>query len=1055
MTPATPAAPEPVVDEISALIEVLHHTGQRLEELTGGEVDAVTDRNGRTFILRRAQDQLRQSEAARQAAILNALPAHIALLDTQGVIISVNEAWRNFADANGLLGPGHAVGLNYVALCEQAIGNDAPEARRIAAEIRLVLCGDSASFSTTYACHTATQERWFLISVTPLGDGRSTGAIVMHLNVTTERQSSDSLRNSELRFRQMAENIRDVFYLYEADGTNMLYISPAYAEIWGRSCESLYAHPQDWTETIHRDDWAATTTKYQQALAAGEFELEFRIVRPDGSIRWIESRGFPIRDPSGAIVRITGVARDITQGKQQALDLRESERRFSTMLQNVELASVMLDLQGRITYCNPWLLALTGWSSEEVIGQDWFKFFLAPEFQDTSGGFAALLAGQPDAAWPRDNEILTRSGERRMIRWNNSVLRSGSGAVIGSASIGQDITEQTRSSLRIKRLNRVYAMLSGINSLQVRVTDRDELLNEACRIAVEAGGFQTSWIGMLDRVAMQVDLVASAGLGEELAQVVQKGLSLSNIAVPGNTVASRVVNGKESVVFNNLPENARNGFGAQHVQAGVLSMALLPLVVAGEAVGVFALCADELDFFQTEELGLLSELAGDIAFAIDHIGKQERIAYLAYYDVLTGLANRSLLLERVAQYLRIAANGGHQLGLFLIDVERFKNINDSLGQVAGDALLRQIGQWLSRIVGDANLVARVGADHFAILRPQIAPGEDLRELVEKRMDAFLNHPFQVEDTLVRIAFKAGVAVFPADGADADTLFRHAEAALKQAKARGERYLFYKEKMSTSVAGKVTLENQLRQALDKGEFVLHYQPKVNLASGKLSSAEALIRWNDPRTGLVPPGHFIPILEETGLIYEVGRWALRQARADYLRWRASGLNAVRIAVNVSPLQLRNRGFTAEIAQVTGTDAQVAAGLELEITESLIMEDVNHSISSLQAIRSMGVRIAIDDFGTGFSSLSYLAKLPVDTLKIDRSFVVDMTASPQGLALVSTIIDLAHALNLQVVAEGVETEEQSRLLRLLGCDEMQGYLFSKPLPVDSFEAGYLRPV
>ncbi len=286
------------------------------------------------------------------------------------------------------------------------------------------------------------------------------------------------------------------------------------------------------------------------------------------------------------------------------------------------------------------------------------------------------------------------------------------------------------------------------------------------------------------------------------------------------------------------------------------------------------------------------------------------------------------------------------------------------------------------------------------------------------------------------------------------MFKNAEAALKKAKASGDRYLFYTQKMTETVAGKLTLENQLRQALDKEEFVLHYQPKVSLASGKVTGAEALIRWNDPRTGLVPPGEFIPILEETGLIYEVGRWALRKAIEDYLRWRAAGLAAVRIAVNVSPLQLRHRGFIAEIEQAIGIDAHAAAGLELEITESMIMEDVKHSIASLQAIRAMGVTIAIDDFGTGFSSLSYLSKLPVDTLKIDRSFVVDMTAAPEGLALVSTIINLAHSLKLKVVAEGVETEEQSRLLRLLNCDEMQGFLFSKPVPGELFETRFLVP-
>ena len=282
------------------------------------------------------------------------------------------------------------------------------------------------------------------------------------------------------------------------------------------------------------------------------------------------------------------------------------------------------------------------------------------------------------------------------------------------------------------------------------------------------------------------------------------------------------------------------------------------------------------------------------------------------------------------------------------------------------------------------------------------------------------------------------------------MLENAEAALKRAKIKGDRYLFYTEKMTEMVAGRLTLENQLRQALDREEFVLHYQPKVSLVTGKLTGAEALIRWNDPRTGLVPPAKFIPILEETGLIFEVGRWALNKAISDYLRWRNEGLAVVRIAVNVSPLQLRHRDFVAEIKSAIGVDALAGVGLELEITESLIMEDVKLSIASLHAIREMGVSIAIDDFGTGFSSLSYLHKLPVDALKIDRSFVDGMTIAPEALALVSTIINLARWMRLKVVAEGVETEEQQRLLRLLSCDEMQGYIFSKPLPAGISKRG-----
>jgi diguanylate cyclase (GGDEF)-like protein len=478
----------------------------------------------------------------------------------------------------------------------------------------------------------------------------------------------------------------------------------------------------------------------------------------------------------------------------------------------------------------------------------------------------------------------------------------------------------------------------------------------------------------------------------------------------------------------------------------------LPLIVADEVAGVLALYAREKQFFHEEEMKLLTELAGDIGFAIDHMETRERLDFLAYYDALTGLANRNLFLDRLAQHMRSATTSGRQLGLLLIDLERFKNINDTLGQAAGDALLRQVADWLRQTVGDADLLTRFSADHFAVVLPNVRHEDEVGRQVERTLDAFISHPFHLNDEEFRIAAKIGIALFPHDGTDGATLFKHAEVALKKAKVGGDRYLFYAQRMTETVAGRLTLENQLRRALDREEFVLHYQPKVNVATGQLAGAEALIRWNDPATGLVPPARFIPILEETGLIYEVGRWALHRAIGDYLRWIRAGLGAVRIAVNVSPQQLRHRDFVADIKLAVGCDPATAAGLELEITESMVMQDFKHNIVSLQAIRALGVCVAIDDFGTGFSSLSYLAKLPVDTLKIDRSFIIDMNVGDEGSALVATIIGLAHALKLKVVAEGVETSEQLRLLRSLHCDEFQGFLFGKPVPEEVFKAKYL---
>jgi diguanylate cyclase (GGDEF)-like protein len=598
----------------------------------------------------------------------------------------------------------------------------------------------------------------------------------------------------------------------------------------------------------------------------------------------------------------------------------------------------------------------------------------------------------------------------------------------------------------LRRSNRTLRMLSAINSTIVRVHEREELLTQACRIAAEEGQFPIVWAGLLDRESMSIRPVAWRGVDEAYV------LSIPRTTTDIHSPVGSIVAGKRALIVNDLAADAKFATQQAALALGSRSAVVLPLTVSGEVVGLFALHAREAGFFDAQEMKLLNELADDISFALDYIGQSERLDYLAYYDALTGLANRGLFLERLAQHMRVAAGGGHQLALFLIDLERFRNVNDSLGRAAGDSLLQLVAQWLTRRWHDAAVLSRVNGDQFAVVLPTVRPGGDLVRLVEKTLAAFLQHPFQLNDAVFRISAKVGVALYPEHGVDAETLLRNAETALKRARTGGDRFLFYAESMAAHSAGKLTMENQLRLALERSEFVLHYQPKVHLQSGKLTGAEALIRWNDPNSGLVPPGRFIPILEETGLIHEVGRWALRQAQADYLRWHAAGRPAVRIAVNLSPLQLRHRGFVQEIEQIVGTDPQAAAGLELEITESLIMDDVKHNIASLLAIRALGVTIAIDDFGTGFSSLSYLAKLPVDLLKIDRSFIVDMMGGPQGLALVSTIINLAHSLKLKVVAEGVETEEQQRLLRLLGCDEMQGYLYSKPVPADVFEARFL---
>jgi len=732
-------------------------------------------------------------------------------------------------------------------------------------------------------------------------------------DISERHKATRALADSEQRFRQIADSVGDVFFLRSPDGSRMDYINLAYERIWGRGRDVLYATPGSWVEAIHPDDRAAVQAMSATGALTGAFEIEFRIVRPDGSIRWIESKGFPVRDDSGKTIRIAGIATDVTEHK--------------------------------------------------------------------------------------------------------------------------------KADARIRSLNRVYRVLSGINTLIVRAQHRDELFQEACRIAVDAGGFRIAIIGMIDPQGEIVQIVAKAGGTEDFFTEAQAVLTADT--VHGRGASALAIQTLKPAVFNDIARDAPQTMGPQMPSAaGFRSVAVLPLVVDGKALGIFSLQAAEVDFFNDDEMKLLRELAGDISFAIDHLAKIQMLNYAADYDAVTGLPNRRLFTERLSQRMDAARGKDELLAVVLVDMERFRRINETLGRAAGDDLLRMVAGRLKKANPSA---ARLGVDMFAFKVIDRQSAADVARVLEEISTSCFGQPFTLSGQELRIGCRGGVAVFPGDGDDAETLLRNAEAALHRAKAAAEHCVFYAPAMNARAAEALATESKLRLAIERREFVLHYQPKVDLAGGRVVAVEALIRWQSPERGLVPPLEFIPILEESGLIGAVGEWALGQALADARRWRAAGF-PLRVAVNVSPLQLRRSDFAALIAQVTAEGG--AALLELEITESVIMEDVDRNVGVLKQIRDMGVAIAIDDFGTGYSSLAYIAKFPVTSLKIDRTFILGMTKSPEGMAIVSSIVALAHALNLQVIAEGVETEEQARLLRLLRCDAAQGYLYSKAIPSADLE-------
>ena len=732
------------------------------------------------------------------------------------------------------------------------------------------------------------------------------------------RETERALETTRERLASIFHSLPDVVWSVTLPARQLIYVSPAVAQVYGRTPEEALAKPDFWVDAIHPEDRERVLSEWPGPLDDKIFDTEYRIVRPDGAVRWINVRRRIFLNSAGVPERADGLVRDIT------------------------------------------------------------------------------------------------------------------GAV--------------RQRERLARLGRIRDLLGAANSAFMRIREKRELFVEFCRIAVARGGFVLARVvelhrsGKLSVAATTKDLSGAFGaIVEEYNRDPGSARSLLAHALRSGQVA----------VSNDMRGDRRVSERAKLTAVGNYSLVILPVRVESAVVGAAMLRAGEPGFFDQEELALLSEMVANLEFALELEAKQAKLNFLALYDPLTELPNRTLFQDRLTQALEASRRSAKMLALIVFDIERFKAINDALGQRAGDQVLRTVADRMRAVVGDVNRVARLGGNMFAVMYPAIQDAADAARILEESGAEIVGRPLQVEGRELNISSKAGIALFPEDGADADALFRNAEAALKRAKETRERFLFYAAHINARVAEQVDLESRLRRAVERRELFLHFQPKVDLATRRIVGIEALMRWVGPNNLMMSPARFVPVLEETGMILEAGRQVFEMADAVYREWEARGLNPPRIAVNVSALQLRQRSFVNDVRAALGGPDN---GVDLEITESLLMDDVEESIRKLRALRDTGMRIALDDFGTGHSSLAYLSRLPIDTIKIDRSFVHGMIEKAGDTSIVTAIISLAQALRLSVVAEGVESEEQARLLRLLRCDQMQGYLFSPPVPKDKFE-GLLR--
>jgi predicted signal transduction protein with EAL and GGDEF domain len=618
--------------------------------------------------------------------------------------------------------------------------------------------------------------------------------------------------------------------------------------------------------------------------------------------------------------------------------------------------------------------------------------------------------------------------------------------------------QTTIQQRQLERLARIVRVHSAINAAVIGMRDRDELLQEACRVATEIGGYCGAAIWVIDGTGRWAWMKYRSGEMVRDSETLQR-LELGDGSAADPSVAGRALRTGRVVVCADIARDTAAPVAARELllTRGIRSLTAIPLIVEGKRAAVMTLCGREVASEDEDEpVRLLENIAASLCFALHSLEKADAAQYLASFDALTGLAKRELFCERLDRQLSAIGQpaaqesepppGGWPL-VITLDVRGLGSLNTLYGRRFGDLLLQGLVARLKRYAGGDERLGYLGAGTFVLLEHGAgSPIEGPPWVVDGTL---LAQPFEIEGREICLAVSCGAAEYSGEIVCGTILLQRAEAALKHAKESGERYLHYRPQMSRETARRVVLEHKLRHALDAQQFVLHYQPQIDLASGRIDSVEALLRWRDPTEGLLPPARFLPALESSGMIVPLGNWALLEAVEDLERWRHAGCAPMRVGVNVSALQLAQREFLRGLLGLAERLAPYEGfGLDIEITETTLFKDLAGMSEKLRELRKAGIRVALDDFGTGYSSLSLLSKLPVDVLKIDRSFVIGLPEDPASVTLVASIVELASAFDLITVAEGVESEQQLAALRGLRCSHSQGYLHSAPVPARELE-------
>ena len=828
-------------------------------------------------------------------------------------------------------------------------------------------------------------------------------------------------------FGEFAANVPEIVWMREVGSERILYVSPAWEVVTG--CPPP-AHRDDFLAIVHPDD-AARVRRDADGSPRGGVDHRYRIVRCDGTLRWLHTRTFAVRNRAGEIYRIGGIAQDVTEEMRKDVELRQFRAAVDA---SAVLVTLIDPARMRYVDMNDAACRALGYRREELLTMGPVDVFSVPG-SDLAQAYERLLSGDQAAA-SVEGVYRRKDGSTFPVESVRRVVPSATGDII--VAIARDITLRKRAEEGARSHKLQQFVIAEFAQQALGNFDLEQVMANAAEIVGLT--LDVEHCKILQRGADGASLEVRAAFGCP-AEVIGRQCAL----LGEGSQTARVLAERQGVIVDDYA-----GAGCSIVREGcecrVRSGAEVPIPGQKDGPsGVLGAYSQRERRFTADELSFLQSIANNIAVAIERKSAEERFAYLAQFDALTGLPNRHLFQDRLAQTVGQAARGGGAMAVLFIDLDRFKLVNDAQGRDAGDRLLREAARRLSESVRAGDTVGRFGGDEFGVVLANLGKPGDASLVAQKIIDA-LARPVELDGHETYITASIGISVYPADGAQPEALLANADAAMYRAKEQGRNhYEYFTREMNERALRWVRMQTETRRALERGEFQVHYQPKVELATGKICGFEALLRWQHPDKGLVPPSEFIPVLEETGLIVPAGQWVMRTACAQIKAWREAGLPSTPIAVNLSARQFQQKDLEDSICRVLRESAVAPPLLQFELTESLLMGDPEAAARTLLGLKELGVRLSVDDFGTGYSSLAYLKRFAVNELKIDRVFIRDIVADPDDAAITLAIINLAHSLDLEVVAEGVETEAQVNFLRSHGCDQMQGYYFAAPCSAD----------